>query len=811
MLTRFVHAFARRQPAQFLLAVAGIAAGIAVVTGVALLRGALLDSLDDAATELAGTDALIVRAERGPLPVPRYAELARMPGAPDWVPVIREAVRADGVRLEAVGIDAFSAARRFGVDPAAPSPAGRSGAPAAGTVARTDRATLDLLGLRPGDRLTLDHEAGPVEVVVQPLDGAGPGLDRRLVLDIADAQAAFGRRGTVDELLAPASARRWILEHLPEDLAWRTADERRESARQLTSGMRANLAAMSLLALATGLFVVYSVLNFLAVQRRPLFATLRGLGLTPRRLAGLLLVESLVLGLVGSAIGVVLGTALADLLLALIADPVNEIYGQLPLARSDPSAGLVLGIVGAGLVAAMLVAVPIVREALDVPPGRMAHERRPPPLARRVVPAASALVAAGAAWVALDARLVAGLGGLFLVLAGLLLVVPALGFGALRIAAAGLGRSLPGHALTLLGAGRHRLAPGLAALTLALALSIGMGAMILGFRTAVDDWVAKLLRADLYVSATTGSLDAERVERLSRLEGVAAVSTVRDLSARDGTRVTAYRLPEAAWGGFQWIAGDPESVREAFLSGRAIAVSEPFARRRGLSVGDELSVPLPLGERKMRVAGVFRDYSTDRGFIAVDASLLGRARGPVGSVGLYLADDASRERVISRLAEAGDGRLDWITPEDIRSQSLAVFDRTFRISWAMAVLVACIALVALVSALLAHGLERAREYATLRALGLTPRRLGALVVVQTLGLACAALALAVPLAIFVHYALTLVIQPRAFGWSLPATLPPAAPFLWVAPSALALAALAGLAPAWRVARRRPAEALRGAS
>ena len=115
---------------------------------------------------------------------------------------------------------------------------------------------------------------------------------------------------------------------------------------------------------------------------------------------------------------------------------------------------------------------------------------------------------------------------------------------------------------------------------------------------------------------------------------------------------------------------------------------------------------------------------------------------------------------------------------------------------------------ALTSALLAQGLERAREHATLRALGLSPNGLTALVTIQAAGLTLVALLLALPLAVLIHYALTLLVQPRAFGWSLPLSLPPLEPVWLVAPTALVLGALTGLYPGWRLRRRSIVQHLR---
>ena len=143
-------------------------------------------------------------------------------------------------------------------------------------------------------------------------------------MDIAAAQHAFDLPRAISELLAPAVAADWLEARLPPGIVMTRAAEQRASARRLTAGLRANLTAMSLLALATGLFVVYSVLSFLMVQRRRIFGVLRAIGLTHRDLARMLIQEGLALGVLGSLFGLVAGTLLAE----LPADRRRTVYGR---------------------------------------------------------------------------------------------------------------------------------------------------------------------------------------------------------------------------------------------------------------------------------------------------------------------------------------------------------------------------------------------------------------------------------------------------------------------------------------------------
>ena len=83
----------------------------------------------------------------------------------------------------------------------------------------------------------------------------------------------------------------------------------------LSRAYRVNLTVLALIALFTGAFLVFSVLSLSVAKRAQQFALLGVLGLSGRERLTLVLWESLALGVVGSAPGLALGTALAALAL----------------------------------------------------------------------------------------------------------------------------------------------------------------------------------------------------------------------------------------------------------------------------------------------------------------------------------------------------------------------------------------------------------------------------------------------------------------------------------------------------------------
>ncbi len=803
-LLQFSRRFLYRHPGQLLLALVGIAAGVAVVTGVALLRDVLIQSLDLASDAIAGRDSLRIEHPAGRLAESVYVDLATRAGSPDLVPVLRARVRHQGESLEILALDPLATST---------GPMGLSGpatAPLLGSArgVMLSQATLDRLQASADEPLVVRVAGRSATLDIVAVLPNRPEIDQRLIMDLANAQDLLNRRGELSWIDAPIGASAWLSQHLPDDLRLTSADQRRDSAARLTAGMRTNLAAMSLLAFAVGLFVVHAVLAFLLVQRRGQIGMLRAIGVTPGQLRTVLAAEAFVLTGFGALLGLVLGTVLADGLLDLVRAPVAEVYGLVTAGTVRPTLPLYLAVWSLAVALGLASVAGVLRSAMRIAPGELSRDTDSPAALSDRTLALIALVLAlvGSMSLAIERGLELALAGLLMWLTAVALLVPAAGMALL----AGWQRlrpaSLSGRAVGMLRQARTRLAPALAALSLALGLSVGMAMMVLGFRAAVDDWVERLLRADAYLTVSAGQIDDDLLAEVEAWPEVVSISSARQRELPDGKRLVGFDLPAPAWAGFDWLAGDSATARPDFLAGRGALISEPMARHGQLAVGDSVSFMTPGGEQRLPVLAVYRDYGSDRGVIAIDGSFYrqwfdDRRRD---SLGLYLTDpEASLEQRLATLpVEAA-----LTTRGQVRAQTLAIFDRTFRISWALALLVGLIALVALVSALLALGLERGRDYATLRALGLTRSGLLAWVITQTTALAAAAAVLAIPISFGIHATLSLIIQPRAFGWTVPLSLP-LTPWLLMLPLALLAGALAGLYPAWSITRRNPAPLLR---
>lgn len=811
---------------QAALALIGITMGVAVVLAVDLASAAARASFALSAAQLQGkaTHRLVGAAEA--VPDALYRQLFTAPGHPPIAPVIDVPVRVDGHagRMRLIGVDVFAEAAFRDALPQAI----RGEASLADWLARPDAIALSTsaaqaLGVGPGDRLILRRSGSghPVEVfAVLPDDSLG---SRDILLaDIATAQAIAGLTGKIGhiDLILDEGAKAWLAGRLPPAVRLVDIGEQTAGVAGMSAAFELNLTAMSLLALLVGMFLVFNAISFSIVQRRNLLGRLRALGVTRHEILRVVLAEASALGLVGSALGILLGIWLGNGLTQIVATTFSELYYRvstdaLHLGWPSLAKALALGL-GGTLAAAWLPA----RQAAHTPPLTSLSRSALEQTTRRTTPVLAAigtLLGIGGLWLAfgVPGGVIAGFIGLFAMLLGAALATPLV----LRLAHAVLVR-IPGGVLWRMASrdlDRHlsRLSTATAALMVALAASVGVAVMVESMRGAVDDWLGALLTADLYITAPGHDegvpLPGPLVARVTQLAPVAAASRYRNASlnlAGRPVKLIAADLAAPSRVGFQLldsVTGDPWA---AFARG-AILISEPLAHRLHLGAGDGVKLPTPQGEVGFTVAAVFRDYASEHGriFMPIPAyrSLWEDMR--TDTLALF-ARDGNAGSLIDAVRALPDEPAPVLTAaREIHAESMAVFDRTFRITEVLRYLSLLVAVIGVFSALMAIQLERRKEFAVLRALGLARGQIGALIGIESALLGLLAAGLAVPVGLLMAWVLTDAIQVRAFGWSMPFAAP-LLPLLLTLAYGLGAALLASVYPAWRSGWQDPAPQLR---
>lgn len=818
----------RRAPGQALLMLLGLAFSVAVVVAIDLAvdsaRGAFMESRH----ALSGSATHRITADGGEVPHALLSEL-RAQGLWRSAPLIeREVLHATrGARLRLLGIEPLSeAALRpwLAGHVGGRSDSGEERLDPGALIGRRDAVLLPQrlatrLHLASGDALALSVDGRHVELdvlAVLPDDSLPTGSGDWLLADIAAAQAITGLQGfsRIDLVADDAHAAR-IAQSLPLGLRLVATAEQDTQLAAMSAAFEINLKALSLLALLVGVFVVFQTLSFLALQRRRLIGLLRALGVSNRELGALMLGEAALVGMLAAGIGIALGIALGSVLLQGLARSYSELFYRVDvsaLSLSPLLLGKALALAIAGALVAVLLPLRDVLgvSALDALGRDSAGLRTPEQRLRALLWPAMALFVAGLVLILRGPESVFwGFAGLFACLIAALALIPWAAGHALGALEAVL-REAPVRWRWLLAGTRRTLGRtgiALAALSLAIATVIGMSSMIHSFREALSAWIDRSLQAQVYLSATGRSAVPEGlIEAASALQGVDGIGLNRRsqrMPESGPLDVVGLHLPAQGRGSFEWIAGDEDpELWSRFDAGDAL-ISEPLSQRLKLGVGDRIHLPTPRGEVALRVAGVYRDYSSPQGVLTLDlARYQATFDDPaIGALALYApAKDAARLaaelQALVQTRFAGHPGLQVVTAAEIRAISLQVFARTFAITDVLRLLAGLIAVVAVLGALSALAIERSREFALLRALGLAPGELSRLQWVQGGVLGLIAGLAALPLGLGLAVLLIEVINRRSFGWSMQLDLP------WgQIASAIAISVLAAVLAAWWPARR----------
>ena len=821
-------------PWQLALALLGIALGVGMVSAVQLTQQSARQALNYAQQTLAGETTDRIEPVRGRLDEETYVRLRQtLPDLPA-TPVLRGPIAlpppAGPGFLQVLGVDPLSGLGGRALAERAPDiDLGRLiGQP---WTVLLDAATARRLGLAPGATLTLQQGDIRREVTLIGIFPAAAGLKDTLLMDLATAQELLelpGRLSSI-ELRLPAgdaAVRHAIRQRLPADARLRAVEAQLAAAHDMTRAFNLNLTALSLLALLVGMFLIYNTEAFLILQRQRQFAQLRALGVTGRELLTLLLTEAALLGALGSALGLLLGEAIARGLLGLVARTINDLYYRASITEVVRAPGILLAVWALGVLATVAAATPPVLEAIQQSVRRSLSAAAGADAAGRGRALSTlALAAAALALLLLSwstRNLWSGFAILFLTLtSGCLLLPGFLAWVAGRLAALVPVTQRPPLALGFRTVSRHGRRQGLAAAALmaASATAIAMTMMIGSFRQSVDEWLAQLLRADVYVNQIEKDATGERVlegvkQQLDKLPGVTATSSVsripQTLGDGQDVHLMVYELPARARAGFRLLQGDADGLWRAWDAEDVVMVSEPWAWRHQIAPGARVTLAGPAGPVSLTVAAVYRDYASERGNLAMSRRTYLRhfPPPPLDGLGVYRDDATTPADFESRIRLALANRpVQTVSNAEVRRQSMAIFDRTFAVTEILRVVALGVAVIGIVSALLAQQFERLREYGVLRALGFSGAAIAETVLSQTLLLGLVAATCALPLGLALALVLVEVINLRSFGWTMSLSLPIAELATTWALGVLA-ALLAGVWPAVRAVRAAPAIVMR---
>ena len=820
----------RHHPWRNAAAVVAVMLGVALALSVHLINASALSEFSQAVRSVNGQPDLTLRASQGQFDESLYARIASLPEVSVASPVLElstYAQAAGGTRqsLRVLGVDALLLARLAPELLPRPADADDRFAFFAPATVFLNAAAQNALGAG-----SLQLQSGLNMLAVRVAGSVAAGGGPLAVMDLGAAQDLFGRGGELTRIDLQLRAgvdradfvrRQHSAADWPAQLQWSEPGDAAQRVSQLSRAYRINLTVLALVALFTGAFLVFSVLSLSVAKRAQQLALLGVLGLGGATRLQLVLCESLLLGLLGSAAGVALGSALAALALRLLGGDLGGGYfaGIAPVLQWSWAAALTYG--GLGVVAALVGGWWPARTAQQLPPAQSLKGLGVAPAGHGHAWLSLALLLGGALLALLPP--VAGIAlGAYLSVA-LLLVG---GIGALpgligllygRLSPLVAKRALPMLAVERARRVRESAGVAVSGVVASLSLAVALTIMVASFRHSVTDWLDVVLPADLYVR-TAGSSAAGETAYFSP-EFVQAVAAVPGVARVGGLRVTQLLLspdqPAVAL-----IARDMQTpARVLPLVGPALSVpagaigiyvSEPMLTRYQASVG-QFFEPMAnsfakTGEPRFFVAGVWRDYARQFGAIAMDEQDFVRLTGDrrVNDLALWLAPGAREDAVqagIRQLAAQSTGPglnselIELASAGQIRTRSLQIFDRSFAVTyWLQAVAIA-IGLFGVAANFSAQVLARRKEFGLLAHLGLTRRQVLSVVAGEGAAWTVMGSLAGLALGLAVSVVLVHVVNPQSFHWSMDLQVP------WLRLLALCVAVvLAGTLTAWLAGR-----------
>ncbi len=818
-------------------AVVAVMLGVALAFSVHLINTSALDEFSQAARSVGGQPDLELRGVQGRFDESLFTRMASLPQVALASPVLEigtYAVTPDGKRsLQVVGVDALVVT--FVAPDLMPQPSRHNNQDA------PDRFALFAPGqvfLNPaaqglaGGGLKLQSGLGLMPVTVA---GTVRASGRALaVMDIGAAQEMFGKQGQlsrIDIRLKSGVDRDDFARRLQEAPDWpgnltlSVPGDAQSQINKLSRAYRVNLTVLAFIALFTGAFLVFSVLSLSVAKRAQQFALLGVLGLSGRKRLVLVLWESLALGLLGSAAGIALGTALAALALKLLGGDLGGGFfaGATPRLQFNGWAALTYGTMG--VAAALVGGWRPARAAQALPPAQTLKGLGGSMVAPHSHWISLVLIIAGVALTqapAVGGIPVAAYLSVALLLVGGITALPAL-IGVLldRIAPMVARQTLPLLAVARARHQRETAAVAVSGVVASLSLAVALTVMVASFRDSVTLWLDQVLPADLYVRSTP-SLSASDTVYFSQdfVQAAAALQGVRQLQAQRVVPLLLQpSLPAVALIARELsdpsqdlpLVGEPLPVPAGQIG---IYVSEAVVDLHGAVPGETFA---PLGKTfkslaqagqspgaPFFVAGVWRDYARQSGAIAIDRSTFERLTGDrrANDLALWLTDPAQApglQQELRTLAEhmgAGTGELmEFGTPSQIRATSLRIFDRSFAVTyWLQAVAIA-IGLFGVAASFSAQVLARRKEFGLLAHLGLTRRQILTVVALEGAAWTLLGALAGLGLGLVVSSVLVHVVNPQSFHWTMDLMLP------WLKMLTLCLAVVAsGTLTAWLAAR-----------
>lgn len=662
---------------------------------------------------------------------------------------------------------------------------------------------LDDLGIKPQDGLTLEHVGQSAGfIVLEALSSEGLALvegGRVAITDIATFQEfthIWGEVDRIDLLLDSTVSEKQINQihnMLPEGITLGMPNEDQLSGQRMISAYQLNLSVLSFVSLFVGMFLVYSLVALNAASRRKELAILRSTGASAKLIFFIFIAEGGFFGLVGWLIAIPISSVFAKYLLYGVGETISTLFVRVSVDNLTLSAWEIFVSLGMTMFISVLAAFQPAREAMKVSPKEAMDIGQPVATYRK------------------SSRYLAITGVLFILMVWPLSSIPPpenfpfpgylatfvlfLGFSMLSSWSLEMVAKITEPALLYLGkepawlAGRYvhssgmRTAVSVGALITAVALFSALVIMVHSFRRTVELWANQTVAGDIFIRSKMADINRYKdpvsqnaMVFFNNLDEPVDIDIYRRLFLNYGKNL--YQFEALKWdvylqyGSFFWTEGNMKTGLQRLKNGEGVLVSEVFANRTGLGVGNLFQTSIRGTWFELPIIGVVRDYRTQGGVVYYSLEHYQDKTGDLnwGGVRVFFKDrekipDEAVFQMRNRIIKCCGDSVNVTLGTQLREAILKIFDETFAITTILLLIALVVAALGITSTLTVLVLERSRELNTILAVGGSYGQIRAMIFWEAFLMVLTGEFLGILCGIALSYLLVFVINKQSFGWT----------------------------------------------
>jgi putative ABC transport system permease protein len=555
-------------------------------------------------------------------------------------------------------------------------------------------------------------------------------ITNMVIMDIGNFQEYFKKAGILTriDIISDEKTAEEISTILPYNLRIEKKEVVFKNQKSLIASFRYNLQFVSLIAILVGIFLLYSTVFISVVKRRTEIGILRSLGTDKKTVVLLFTIQGMLLGFIGSVIGILLGQIAAYFSVIAVEKTISTIYSTVPvteyfITKQDAFIALTLG-----LVVSLLASIIPSYEAAKIKPNESSREGsfegKYRGYQKFFLLAGMLFICSGIGLSYVDYLHtpfefpVLAYIGILLIIAGFAFVCPFYLSILLKVMRRPVERIFRAIGKITFGDMRgniFRFSVAIMSVAISSALIIALLTLIFSLRSSLKGWINQYITADVYIKPDSCKSNycyypiSDEVSTIVKgFPEVAGVDKFRALQLEFfGKRVVAgfadievkrkYARKRYFEKGYDKILAEMESDE------KVAGISEYLSIKYGIKKGDTIKLNTPRGIAEFTVNDIFSSYSTTSGFIYLDRKWLREFWGLDDSTqfSVYVKDGVDVDEFIYKL----NGRLlpnyslEIMNNQELRQKIMNIFNSSFAITYAIELIAIIVSLIGVVNTL----------------------------------------------------------------------------------------------------------------